>query len=56
MGGQSPAVYFPSGHGLGAATLQQVTSCRWHWLGATTRKTALKIPTVCFQISQGLDG
>jgi hypothetical protein len=56
MGGRSLAVYFFHGHGLSAATLLQAASCSRHWLGASTIKTALKIPTVCVQISQGLDG
>jgi hypothetical protein len=56
MDGQSPAVYFSSRHGHRIATLERSSYCRRHWLGATTIITALKIPTVCVQISQSLEG
>jgi hypothetical protein len=56
MGGRSPAIHLPGGHGRGVATLQQAASCSRLLLGATTIVTALKIPSIFVQISQGLDG
>ncbi len=56
MGGRTLQVHLPGRHGRRTTTLQRAPSCPWHWLCAKTIKTALKISTVCVQISQGLDG